>query len=210
MRNKNFSLNEKIRICEKIVERLHLQRSIERALIEYVDDISIFDFITDLEGAWRKAIKAFKDSMILSSMLLMIKYSERSLGDILNFFRRILPLARTEVKIRYKRESMMKKIIFRLNLLSIVGGVSIGIIVGLLFLFNVIHSFSSVNLYIYSIVLFIMIIMNIVLGALKLNELISLILLDDDISSKIKLRPILLALTSFLLAIMLLSCLRVF
>lgn len=209
MRNRNSSLNKKIRICEKIIERLYLQRSIERALIEYVDNISIFDFITDPEGAWKKAIKAFKDSMILSSMLLMIKYSEHSLGDILSFFRRILPLARTEAKIKYKRESMTKKIVFRLNLLSIVGGFSIGIILGLLFLFNVIHSFPSINLYIYSTILFILIMVNIALGALKLNELVSLILLDDNIPLKIKLRPILLALISSLLAVMLLSCLWV-
>jgi len=203
MKSEKISITKKVEIMKRIVERLYMYRSVERALIENIDGISIFDFTTDLDNAWKKAFKFFKDSLFLSSILLLLKYSKRSLGDILSFFREIFPLAQAEANMKYKCESVARKVVFRLNLLSAIGGLSVGIIIGLFFIFgafqNIVNQFS----WIYGIFLLVLIITSIALGAYKLDIMVTLIVLNDTLSDKVRIRPILLALCFSLLAFVL-------
>jgi len=130
-RRQKFSPEHKIHILLNILNHVSQYRSAEFAILKYVNDINLREFIEKPNKAWIKVAEFLGDSLIMRSIIKLLRYHEKNTEHIINLCKDLLVVAKAELKIKHKQRDLLRKFTFRMTFLALISGFSLGTLIAI-------------------------------------------------------------------------------
>ena len=121
----------KLKLLIEIITRARQYRSVEKAILELVDGVSIIGFIRNRNIVWEKVFEFFGDGYVMMGIARLLRHVEKDVERVTYLCEKLIPIAQTELRIKNMHEELVEKFYFRICLLSTVLGLSFGILLGL-------------------------------------------------------------------------------